>query len=161
MLLPSDKCQHIPSPMQCSGSTALADLHSGKRMRIGGTQQRSHCRHEDIQFLFGSTCFFLWGLPKMRRMNLPENEDGLLCVSAQMWGEEFSVSQATEIGLRVLPHRRRLDAGVTSTLRIPNCGVRCCRCVRSIVPEVSGLRHPNSLGRMTVYRGHSHSLLSV
>lgn len=59
-LLPGDRCLHIPSPIQCNGPSPLADLHSGKRMRIGGTQQHSRCRREDSQFLFGSTCCFLW-----------------------------------------------------------------------------------------------------
>lgn len=160
-LLPGDKCRRTPSPTQCNEPTALAGLHSSKQMRIEGTQQHSRCRREDIQFLFGSTWFFLCILPTMQRMNLPANEEGRLCVSAQRLGEKFSVSPAIEIGLRVLPRRRRLDAGVPSTQRIPSCGVRCDGRVWSIVPEVIGLRHPNLRERMTVPRGHSHFLLSV
>ncbi len=61
--------------MQCSGPTALAGPHSNKQMRIGGTQQHSRCRHEDIQFLFGST-FFLCNLPRMRQRNHLESQAG-------------------------------------------------------------------------------------
>jgi hypothetical protein len=113
-LLPGDKYRRTPGPMQCNGPTALAGLHSSKRIRIGGTQQHSHCRREDIQFLFGSTCFFLWSLPKMRQKNHHKSEAGRRCACVQKPGKEFSVSKATETGLRVLPYRRRLYAGVTS-----------------------------------------------
>lgn len=58
-------------------------------------------------FFLTQHAHFLWILPKMRRMNLPENEDGRQRVSAQRPGEEFSVPQATEISLRGLPHRQR------------------------------------------------------
>ncbi len=61
---------------------------------------------------------FLWVLPKIRCLNLSENEEGRRCVSAQRLGDDFSVSQTAEIGLRVLPHRWLLMAGVTSTLQI-------------------------------------------
>gem|GEM_PF-4774401 len=80
-----------------------------------------------FNFLLAQHVHFLWVLPKMRHMNLPESEVGRRCACVQKRGEEFSVSQATATGLRVLPHRRRLYPGVTSTTRIPNRGVRCGR----------------------------------
>ena len=80
-----------------------------------------------FNFFLAQHQHILWSLPKMWHMNIPERDDGCRCACVQKQGEEFSDSQAAKTGLRVMPHRRRLYAGVTSTTRIPNLGAGCNR----------------------------------
>jgi len=73
-------------------------------------QADAHWRHAAAQSLqarrhsisFRLNIFFPLSLPKMRRLNLPENKDGRPCVSAQSLGAAKSVPHATEIGWYVL-----------------------------------------------------------